>query len=43
MEITAHTVLEQHPTPLTGDHGLPIDAEKAVHESCLNEDVERGE
>ena len=48
-EITAHTVSEQHPTPLTGDHGLSIDAEKGVREklsaskSCFDEDVERGE
>jgi len=43
MEITTHTVLEQHPTPLTGDHSLSIDAEKVVRESCFDEDVERGE
>jgi hypothetical protein len=43
MEITAHTVVEQHPTPLTGDHGLSIDAEKELRDSCLDEDVERGE
>jgi len=48
MESTAHTVLEQHPTLLTGDH-LSIDVEKEVREKpsgselCLDEDVERGE
>jgi hypothetical protein len=43
IEITTHTVLEQHPTLLTGNHGLSIDAEKEVRGSCLDEDVERGE
>jgi hypothetical protein len=47
IEITTHTVSEQHPTLLTGDHGLSIDVDQDVRlksiGSCVDEDVERGE
>jgi hypothetical protein len=47
IDITAHAVLEQHPTPLTGDHDLPFNADEDVREKpsglCLDKDVERGE
>jgi hypothetical protein len=47
IEIAAQAVLEQHPTPLTADHDLPVNADKDVREKpsglCFDKDVERGD
>jgi len=46
IEITTHTVSEQHPTLLTDDHDLSIDIGQDVRlkpsGSCVDEDIERG-
>jgi hypothetical protein len=49
IETTAHTVSHRHPTSLTGDHELSIDADEEVREKPtrsglgLDKDVECGE
>ena len=49
IETTAHTISERHPTPLTGDHDLSINADEGVREKPtrsgwgLDNDAESGE
>jgi hypothetical protein len=45
IEITTHTVVEEYPTPLKGEHDLLINAEDVREKPsglCLDKDVERG-
>jgi hypothetical protein len=45
IEITTHTVFEEHPTPLMGDHDSLINADDVREKPsglCLDKDVERG-
>jgi hypothetical protein len=45
IEITTHTVFEEYPTPLMGDHDLLINADDVREKPsglCLDKDVECG-